>query len=133
MAMGKRIETQREARRWSQQQLANEVNNNTPEGAKLLTQQTLDRLEKRDSATSEFACRIADALGVSVRWLLDGVGDVQATGWPFPDHALLASVLKLERDQLIEVQGAIRDKVALLAKSASALPGDTSESHQRAA
>lgn len=37
-----------------------------------LTQQALSNLEKRDSRTSEFAVQIADALGVSPRWLLTG-------------------------------------------------------------
>lgn len=131
--MGQRIKVEREARSWSQQQLANEVNNKTANDAKQLTQQALDRLEKRDSATSEFACRIADALGVSVRWLLDGVGDRKATGWPFPDQTLFSAVLALERDQLIEVQGAIRDKVALLVKAGDTSSGGASETAQLAA
>jgi hypothetical protein len=43
-----------------------------------LSQQNLSNLISRNSKTSEFALRIADALNVSARWLLDGVG--QPTG-----------------------------------------------------
>ena len=48
-----------------------------------LSQQSLSNLETRDSKTSEFAIRIADHLKVSVRWLLDGVGDPAELEWPF--------------------------------------------------
>lgn len=48
-----------------------------------LTQQTLSNLITRDSKTSEFAIRIADRLGVSVRWLLDGTGRMLDPEWPF--------------------------------------------------
>lgn len=72
MAMGARIKSEREGLGWTQQQLADRVNEHLREGEKPLTQQALDRLEKRDSKTSEFAIRLADALNVSVRWMLDG-------------------------------------------------------------
>lgn len=48
-----------------------------------LSQQALSNLETRDSKTSEFAIRIADALGVSPRWLLDGTGRHDDVDWPF--------------------------------------------------
>ena len=47
-----------------------------------LTQQALSNLETRDSKTSELAVEIADALEVSVRWLLTGEGD-RGPEWPF--------------------------------------------------
>jgi hypothetical protein len=45
-----------------------------------LTQQNLSNLITRNSKTSEFALRIADALNVSPRWLLDGVGTPTGSG-----------------------------------------------------
>lgn len=48
-----------------------------------LSQQSLSNLITRDSATSEYAIRIADRLGVSVRWLLDGAGRKDDSDWPF--------------------------------------------------
>ena len=48
-----------------------------------LSQQSLSNLISRDSATSEYAVRIADRLGVSVRWLLDGIGRKDDSDWPF--------------------------------------------------
>lgn len=76
MALGKRIEAERTGLGWTQQKLVDLVNQHLrAEDERGLTQQALDRLEKRDSNKSEFAIRIADALGVSIRWLLDGVGE----------------------------------------------------------
>lgn len=49
-----------------------------------LSQQALSNLGTRDSITSEYAIRIADALGVSIRWLLDGAGRRDDRDWPFP-------------------------------------------------
>lgn len=67
---------------WTHGDVCERVNIGLPEG-KGLKQQTLSVLEIRDSRSSEFACRIADALGVSVRWLMDGVGNPTETDWPF--------------------------------------------------
>ena len=63
------------AREWGQAKLCELV-----EG---LSQQNLSNLENRDSLTSEFAIRIADALSVSIRWLLDGSGRKEDRDWPF--------------------------------------------------
>jgi transcriptional regulator with XRE-family HTH domain len=80
MAMGKRIEAERTARGWTQSKLADLVSNGAEGG---LTQQALDRLEKRDSDKSEHAVGLADALGVSLRWLLSGTGRRDDKDWPF--------------------------------------------------
>ncbi|QAZ38450.1 hypothetical protein C1M51_02885 [Methylibium sp. Pch-M] len=75
MALGARIKEVREGLGWGQTDLCDRVPG--------LTQQSLSNLENRDSKTSEFGIRIADALGVSVRWLLDGQGDRADRDWPF--------------------------------------------------
>lgn len=75
--MGKRIEAERLAREWSQAKLAALVGNG-------LTQQAIDRLEKRDSDKSEHVVGLADALGVSLRWLITGLGRKDDLEWPFP-------------------------------------------------
>lgn len=76
MALGQRVEELRKDRGWTQVQLCAAAG-----GA--ITQQNLDRLEKRDAKTSEAAPALADALGVSLRWLLTGEGRKTDTDWPF--------------------------------------------------
>lgn len=75
MNLGGRIKLVREELGWKAGDLCDRV-----EG---LTQQAVSALETRDSKTSEFAIRIADALQVSVRWLLDGTGRRDDKDWPF--------------------------------------------------
>lgn len=75
MSLGARIKQQREALGWDQSELCRKVPG--------LTQQNLSAMENRDSDTSVYAVRIADALGVSVRWLLDGAGRKEDRDWPF--------------------------------------------------
>lgn len=76
MALGKRIEEELSRQGWKQSDLSAKVPG--------LSQQAISNLITRDSATSEFAIRIADAFGVSVRWLLDGQGRRDEADWPFP-------------------------------------------------
>lgn len=64
MNLGKRVESARLAKSLTQVQLSGMV-----EG---LSQQALDRLEKRDSRRSQFAPGLAKALGVSLHELLTG-------------------------------------------------------------
>lgn len=74
MALGARIREARDDLGWDQADLCSRVPG--------LSQQNLSNLETRDSKTSEFAIRIADALGVSIRWLLDGTGRKDDRDWP---------------------------------------------------
>lgn len=76
MALGSRVKAEREALGLTQTQLAERVGDG-------LSQQAVDRLEKRDSATSQWVVGIADALQVSLRWLISGKGDKAASDWPF--------------------------------------------------
>jgi transcriptional regulator with XRE-family HTH domain len=119
MALGARIKQARELRALNQTELAERVNKMLGPEDKPLTQQALGALESRDSNKSEHALKIADALGVSVRWLLDGQGDLDALDWPFPDQELLARVLKLPRDWRVELQAVIRERVAEAERDAS--------------
>ena len=75
MNLGGRVKQQRNLRDWGQQQLADKVGG--------LSQQALGLLESRDSKTSEFAVGLADALNVSLRWLLTGAGRADDPDWPF--------------------------------------------------
>jgi transcriptional regulator with XRE-family HTH domain len=83
MALGSRIACAREGHGITQAELCALVNADLSGGAKELTQQALSNLESRDSKSSEFAVRIADALGVSIRWLHDGTGRREDQDWPF--------------------------------------------------
>lgn len=64
--LGRRVQRALELRGWEQKQLLDAVPS--------LSQQNLSNLIARNSRTSEHAMRIADALNVSIRWLLDGEG-----------------------------------------------------------
>jgi transcriptional regulator with XRE-family HTH domain len=75
-----------------------------------LTQQNLSNLITRDSLTSEYAIRIADALGVSVRWLLDGQGRHDEPEWPFPGIER-ARWVALSNDHKLEIQGVVRERI----------------------
>jgi transcriptional regulator with XRE-family HTH domain len=110
MSLGKRIKSIREERDWTQNVLCARVNRMLPADVKPLSQQALAGLENRDSTTSSHATWIADALGVSVRWLMDGLGDKSATDWPFPDLEL-HRFLALTPNQRIEIQGLVRARI----------------------
>jgi len=111
MALGARIKQARGT--LDQSILCAMVNERTPEGGKLLSQQSLSNLETRDSLTSEFALRIADALGVSVRWLLDGEGPQQAPEWPFLGVAR-SEIDALTPHQLGFIEGVLRSALEKL-------------------
>lgn len=83
-----------------------------------LRQATLSALIKRDSATSEFAIRIADRLGVSIRWLLDGEGAPDRLEWPFPgiDRAKFDA---LAPEAKLEIQGVVRERIDAMAPRAA--------------
>ena len=66
MAFGHRVRDIRIKKGMTQQQLADSVNVNQP---------VIGSIESRDSETSKHASKIADALSVSLDWLLTGKGD----------------------------------------------------------
>lgn len=68
MSLGKRIQLVRLERGWEQADLVEAANG-------CISQQALSNLEVRDSKTSEHLFAVADALGVSARWLMTGEGD----------------------------------------------------------
>lgn len=65
MAIGKRIEQRLAEKKWSRNDLMARVPNLTP--------QALSNLIKRDSVRSEWDLQIAEALEVSVLWLVYGM------------------------------------------------------------
>lgn len=102
MALGARIKQIREQRSIEQQDICRKIPG--------LSQQALSNLETRDSKSSEFGVRIADALGVSVRWLLDGSGEPDWADWPFPDIDR-RRFDQLSANQKIEIQGVVRERI----------------------
>lgn len=74
MNLGGRVKQERERLKLSQPQLSEKVK---------MSQQRLGALESRDSKTSDCAGALADALGVSLRWLLTGEGRPTDKDWPF--------------------------------------------------
>lgn len=79
MALGKRLETARLARKMSQSDLAVKVNALLSEDEKQLTQQNINALESRDSNKTEHAYYMAIALDVSLVWLLTGRGSMDVS------------------------------------------------------
>lgn len=66
MTLGQRVKAEREAREWSQTDLAERVG---------VRQQSIDQVEKDQRVrTPSFLPRMAEAFGVNVRWLETGAG-----------------------------------------------------------
>ena len=82
MALGKRLQQAREARKLTQEQLAAMVPGSS--------QASLSALESRDSKTTTLLFGIAAALQISPQWLQDGTG-----------HSGLDSA-RMERDLMLE-------------------------------
>lgn len=100
--LGSRVAYWREKRGLSQIQLAERIAG--------LSQQALSALESRDSKTSEVAAQLADVLGISLHWLVSGSGKPEPQDWPFPgiDRSRFDA---LSRDQQIEIQGLVRERI----------------------
>ena len=118
MNLGKRIESQRLALGWEHKDILARVPG--------LSQQSLSGLVTRDSKTSEHAFAIADALGVSARWLMTGVGPKDATDWPFQrvtrarweaatpeDRAYIQGAVNKLLDTLLKKYGSSNDQLKL--------------------
>lgn len=119
MALGKRVEQARTAKAWTQTYLAARVSELAGQEDKL-SQQAIDRLEKRDSATSEAAVWIAQALGVNLRWLLAGVGQPDDSDWPF-DFVPRARWDAYNKQQRGFIEKAMLDAMRDLDKQASSV------------
>lgn len=72
-----------------------------------LTQQNLQAMISRNSKTSEHAVAIADALGLSIRWLLTGSGDKRGADWPL-SHELLGALRAAGPDTVRRAENAAR-------------------------
>ena len=95
MNIGGRIQKKLSELGWERKDLLSKVPDLTP--------QALSNLIKRDSVRSEWDQAIADALGVSVLWL---VYDIQNSEPPKPDPALqsplVVAALRLDRDPHVD-------------------------------
>ena len=91
MNMGRRIAARLAELGWKQKDLVDRVPDLTP--------QTLSNLVKRDSHRSDWERAIADALGVSVSWLVYGQEDVPSAtkATPPADSAEVSKVSALMR------------------------------------
>ena len=111
MNIGGRVRIAREARGLTQPQLAEMT-------AGAISQQALSALEKRDSKSSQAAAELADALKVSLRWLLTGQGRMDDPDWPFPmiDRSTWDALSDMHRGY---VQSEMRRAIAECTKPAS--------------
>lgn len=101
MAIGKRIEQRLDALEWKRRDLMERV----PE----LTPQALANLINRDSVRSEWDLRIAEALGVSVLWLVYGIEHNYASVGTAPNVTAL-EVREPALQELIEVAGRLSER-----------------------
>lgn len=81
--LGERIKAEREAREWTQDQLAKRVKR---AGAKTMSQPAVHKLETNPNAQTRAIGYFAQALGVNVRWLQTGKGEKLAMRFQQPDH-----------------------------------------------
>lgn len=100
--LGTRVAYWREKRGLSQIELAARIPG--------LSQQALSNLESRDSKTSEVAAQLADVLEISLAWLVSGLGKPEPEDWPFPGIER-SRFDALTRDQQIEIQGLVRERI----------------------
>jgi ribosome-binding protein aMBF1 (putative translation factor) len=100
--LGSRVAYWREKRGLSQIELSEKISG--------LSQQALSALESRDSKTSEVAAQLADVLEISLYWLVSGHGKPEPQDWPFPGIER-SRFDALSRDQQIEIQGLVRERI----------------------
>lgn len=96
MAIGKRIEQRLNDLKWKRRDLMDRVPDLTP--------QALSNLINRDSARSEWDMQIAEALGVSVMWLVYGIDQTYAT----VDRAPNVTTLEIREPGLTELEALAR-------------------------
>ncbi len=73
MTLGQRVREQREARGWSQAELARRVSTLL---RRRITQVAIHHIESRGNVSPRFVVELAQALGVSLDWLREGRGDI---------------------------------------------------------
>lgn len=96
MAIGKRIEQRLNDLKWKRRDLMDRVPDLTP--------QALSNLINRDSARSEWDMQIAEALGVSVMWLVYGVDQPYAAAERAPN----VTTLEIREPGLTELEALAR-------------------------
>lgn len=96
MAIGKRIEQRLNDLKWKRRDLMDRVPDLTP--------QALSNLINRDSARSEWDMQIAEALGVSVMWLVYGIDQTYTP----VDRAPNVTTLEIREPGLTELEALAR-------------------------
>lgn len=85
--LGERVKAEREARDWSQAELAKRV---VRAGAKSMGQVGIHKIETKGDSEPKTIVSLARALGLNVRWLQEGRGEKYAPRGQKPDIADLA-------------------------------------------
>lgn len=75
MGLGKRVRQEREAKKWSQAELARRVSLLVK---RKISQVAIHHIESRDNVSPRFVVELADALGVPLTWLQHGRGEKTA-------------------------------------------------------
>lgn len=100
--LGRRIGERLTELGWGQIDLLNKL----PE----LEKGTLSAMILNNRIASEWSDKIAEALGVEHRWLLNGEGPKVRTNWPF-EHIQRADVAALPKEALSQIEGYIEAKL----------------------
>lgn len=90
MALGARIKLARQARKMTQQDLADSIN---------WEQGAIGNVERRDSKTCSHTAQIAAALNVDLEWLSTGKGEMQKSG----DEAVIIDITQKDKYTLIPI------------------------------
>lgn len=90
MALGARIKLARQARKMTQQDLADSIN---------WEQGAIGNVERRDSKSCSHTAQIAAALNVDLEWLSTGKGEMQKSG----DEAVIIDVTQKDKYTLIPI------------------------------
>ena len=90
MALGARIKLARQARKMTQQDLADSIN---------WEQGAIGNVERRDSKTCSHTAQIAAALNVDLEWLSTGKGEMHKSG----DEAVIIDVTQKDKYTLIPI------------------------------
>jgi len=90
MALGARIKLARQARKMTQQDLADSIN---------WEQGAIGNVERRDSKSCSHTAQIAAALNVDLEWLSTGKGEMQKSG----DEAVIIDITEQDKYTLIPI------------------------------
>jgi transcriptional regulator with XRE-family HTH domain len=102
MTLGSRVRERREARGWSQAELARRVSELL---RRRVTQVAIHHIESRGNVNPRFVVELASALGVPLEWLRTGRGNIPSTAIKEQTEETVSQVGGNERQPVGDVRG----------------------------